>query len=81
MRHSLIGYLVAVILSAAVGTFTAFATAHAFVVADGIVVDTARDALKQSGQESTVQDLSLPQWQDELELATEDAEFAVEDGS
>ena len=78
MRHSLIGYLVAVILGAAVGTITAVAAADAFVAADGIVADTTRDALKQSDQDSTVEDLSLPQWQDELELATEDAESSVE---
>ena len=78
MRHSLIGYLVAVILGAAVGTITAVAAADAFAAADGIVTDTTRDALKQSDQDPTVEDLSLPQWQDELELATEDAESSVE---
>ena len=78
MRHSLIGYLVAVILGAAVGTITAVAAADAFVAADGIVADTTRDALRQSDQGPTVEDLSLSQWQDELELATEDAESSVE---
>lgn len=81
MRHSLIGYLVAVTLGAAVGTFTAIATAHAFVAADGATAVTTRDALKQPDQVSTVQDLSLPRWQDELELSMEDANFPVDERS
>jgi hypothetical protein len=78
MRHSLVGYLVAVILGAVAGTFTAVVTAHAFPANDGVVADTVRDALKESDQTGVVQGQGMPLWQDLLELATENTEFPVE---
>lgn len=74
MRQSLVGYLVAVILGAVAGTFTAVVTAHAFSANDGIMADTMRDALKESDQIGAVQAKGMPKWQDQLELATEDTE-------